>query len=146
MTFLNKNAKISYQDMILEADYISINNQSGIVFARGKLDKNGKLISPAKVTQAGKSYETDSFNFNIKTKKAIAYNARTEEQGGVIVSEKTKKSVILFFISKKGNIPPTSIFYKRRILLLITIYSLRISNLSRKKEFLHYHRTDTNVY
>ena len=52
MTFLNKNAKISYQDMILEADYISINNQSGIVFARGKLDKNGKLISPAKVTRS----------------------------------------------------------------------------------------------
>lgn len=114
MTFLNKNAKISYQDMILEADYISINNQSGIVFARGKLDKNGKLISPAKVTQAGKSYETDSFNFNIKTKKAIAYNARTEEQGGVIVSEKTKKvsDSILYF--KKGRYTTDEYFLQKK--------------------------------
>jgi len=114
MTFLNKNAKISYQDMILEADYISINNQSGIVFARGKLDKNGKLISPAKVTQAGKSYETDSFNFNIKTKKAIAYNARTEEQGGVIISEKTKKvsDSILYF--KKGKYTTDEYFLQKK--------------------------------
>ena len=78
MSYLNHNAKINYQDMTIEADYISVDWDTGNIFARGKLDENGKLTETVKTTQGGKTYETDSFNFNFKDKKAIAYNTRTE--------------------------------------------------------------------
>lgn len=114
MSYLNKQAKISYQDMNIEADYISIDWNTGVIFARGKLDEKGKLIEPVKTTQAGKTYETDSFNFNFKTKQAIAYNSRTEESGGVIVAEKTKKVSDSIFYFRNGKYTTDDFFLQKK--------------------------------
>ena len=54
MTFLNKNAQINYQDMQIEADYISIDWEGGTIFARGMVDSSGKITKPAVATQGGK--------------------------------------------------------------------------------------------
>lgn len=91
MTFLNKNAQVKYQDMQIDADYISIDDNKNLIYARGKQDSLGKIIEPVITTQAGKKYETDQFSYNTKTRQAIAYNARTEESQGVIIANKTKK-------------------------------------------------------
>ncbi|WP_370897501.1 putative LPS assembly protein LptD [Chryseobacterium gossypii] len=91
MTFLNKNAQVKYQDMQIDADYISIDDNKNLIYARGKQDSLGKIIEPVVTTQGGKKYETDQFSYNTKTKQAIAYNARTEESEGVIIANKTKK-------------------------------------------------------
>jgi hypothetical protein len=40
--YLNTNAEVSYQDMKIEADYIQIDWDKGMIFARGKLDSLGK--------------------------------------------------------------------------------------------------------
>lgn len=117
MTYLNKNAQITYQDMKINADYISIDWSTGDIYARGKLDENGRVTEPVITDQAGKIYETDEFKFNYKSRRAIAYNARTEENEGVIVAEKTKKvndsvyymargkyTTDKYFISKKDTI------------------------------------------
>lgn len=117
MTYLNKKAQVTFQDMVIDADYISIDWDKSLIFARGELDSLGKIKSPAVATQAGKSYEYDQFTYNIKTRQAIAFNARTEESEGVIVAQKTKKyndSVFFmrkalyttdeYFISKKDSI------------------------------------------
>ena len=103
MSYLNQNAEVSYQDMKINADYIQIDWDKGLIFARGKVDSTGKITEPAVATQGGKKYEYSEFNYNYKTKQAIAYNARTEESEGVIVAEKTKKvndSVFFFFLGK----------------------------------------------
>lgn len=117
MTYLNKQAQVKFQDMVIDADYISIDWDKSLIFARGELDSLGRIKTPAKATQAGKTYEYDEFTYNIKTRQAIAFNARTEESEGVIVAEKTKKyndSVFFmrkalyttdeYFISKKDSI------------------------------------------
>lgn len=114
MSYLNQEAKIDYQDMKIEADYISIDWNTGMVFARGKQDEKGKLIEPVKTTQAGKTYETDSFSFNYKTKKAIAYNTRTEESGGVIVAEKTKKASDSIFYFRNGKYTTDEYFLQKK--------------------------------
>lgn len=54
MTFLNKNAQVKYQDMQIDADYISIDDNKNLIYARGKLDSLGKIIEPVITTQAGK--------------------------------------------------------------------------------------------
>jgi lipopolysaccharide assembly outer membrane protein LptD (OstA) len=91
MIYLNQNAQVKYQDMQIDADYISIDEEKNIVYARGKLDSLGKYKELVQVNQGGKKYEVESFNYNTKTKQAMAYNARTEESEGLIVAERTKK-------------------------------------------------------
>lgn len=91
MIYLNKKAQVKYQDMQIDADYISIDEKKSLMYARGKQDSLGKIIEPVITTQAGKKYETDEFQYNTKTKQAIAFNARTEESEGVIIAKKTKK-------------------------------------------------------
>lgn len=114
MTYLNKNAQVIYEDMIIDADYISIDWDKSLVYARGELDSIGKIIKPAKATQAGKSYEYDEFNYNIKTQKAIAYNARTEESEGVIVAEKTKKVNDSVFFMRRGKYTTDEYFIQKK--------------------------------
>lgn len=114
MTYLNKNAVVTYQDMKIMADYISIDWSTGKVFARGKQDEKGRVTEPVITEQAGKKYETDYFDFNYKTKQAIAYNARTEESEGVIVAEKTKKVNDSVFFMRRGKYTTDEYFIKRK--------------------------------
>ena len=114
MTYYTKEAKVIYGDMQVEADYISINWETGMVFARGKLDEKGKIIEPVIVTQGAQKYETDQLDFNYKTKQAIAYNARTEESGGVIVAEKTKKVNDSVFYMARGKYTTDDYFIKKK--------------------------------
>ena len=53
MTYLNKKAEVQYQDMKIEADYISIDWDKSLIFARGELDSLGKVKVPVVTTQGG---------------------------------------------------------------------------------------------
>ena len=114
MTYLNKNAQVKYQDMTIDADYISIDWDKSLVFARGELDSLGKIKNPAVAIQGGKTYEYDEFTYNIKTRQAIAFNARTEESEGVIVAEKTKKYNDSVFFMKRGKYTTDEYFIKKK--------------------------------
>ena len=114
MSYLNQNAEVSYQDMKINADYIQIDWDKGLIFARGKVDSTGKITEPAVATQGGKKYEYSEFNYNYKTKQAIAYNARTEESEGVIVAEKTKKVNDSVFYLKRGKYTTDEYFLKKK--------------------------------
>ncbi|SFB84965.1 putative LPS assembly protein LptD [Kaistella jeonii] len=114
MTYLNKKAEVKYQDMKIEADYISIDWDKSLIFARGELDSLGKVKVPVVTTQGGKKYETDQFSYNLKTKQAIAFNARTEESEGVIVAEKTKKYNDSVFFMKRGKYTTDEYFIKKK--------------------------------
>lgn len=103
MIYLNKNAQVKYQDLQIDADYISIDEERNIFYARGKLDSLGKYTELVKVNQGGKDYETDNFTYNTKTRQAIAYNARTEESEGLIVAQKTKKYNDSVFVMRRGE-------------------------------------------
>lgn len=114
MTYLNKKAQVKYQDMQIDADYISIDWDKSLIFARGELDSLGKIKNPAMATQAGKTYEYDEFTYNIKTRQAIAFNARTEESEGVIVAEKTKKYNDSVFFMRRGKYTTDEYFIKKK--------------------------------
>lgn len=114
MSYLNKNAQVQYLDMTIDADYISINWETGDIFARGEQDEQGKIIHPATSTQAGKKYEYNEVKFNFKNKRAIAYNARTEEQEGVIVAQKTKKVNDSIFFMRNGLYTTDEMFIKKK--------------------------------
>ena len=56
MTYLNRKAQVVFQDMQIDADYISIDWENNKVFARGELDSLGRIKEPAIATQGGKKY------------------------------------------------------------------------------------------
>ena len=127
MIYLNKNAQVKYQDVQIDADYISIDETTSLMYARGKQDSLGRYIEPAIITQAGKKYETDEFQYNTKTKKAIAFNARTEENEGVIVAEKTKKYNDSVFAMRRADYTTDDYFIKKKD--TTADYFLRASNI-----------------
>lgn len=114
MSYLNTKAEVTYQDMKINADYIQIDWNKGMIFARGKIDSTGRVIEPAIATQGGKKYEYTSFNYNYKTKQAVAFDARTEENEGVIVAQKTKKISDSVFYMKRGKYTTDEYFLKKK--------------------------------
>lgn len=127
MTFLNKNAQVKYQDMQIDADYISIDDNKNLIYARGKQDSLGKIIEPVITTQAGKKYETNEFSYNTKTKQAIAYNARTEESEGVITAQKTKKYNDSVFAMRNADYTTDEYYIKKKD--TASDYFMRASNI-----------------
>jgi LPS-assembly protein len=114
MIYLNRNAQVKYQDMQIDADYISIDEEKNVIYARGKQDSLDRIIEPVIVTQAGKKYETNNFNYNYKTKQAIAYNARTEESQGIIVAEKKNNYNDSVFFMRRGLFTTDDYFIKKK--------------------------------
>ncbi len=57
MSYLNTNAQVTYQDMKIDADYIQIDWNKGMIYARGKIDSTGRVMVPAMATQGGKKYQ-----------------------------------------------------------------------------------------
>ncbi|GAA5093366.1 putative LPS assembly protein LptD [Chryseobacterium ginsengisoli] len=127
MVYLNKNAQVKYQDMQIDADYISIDEQKNLMYARGKQDSLGRIIEPVITTQAGKKYETTEFQYNTKTRQAIAFNARTEESEGVIVANKTKKYNDSVFAMRHAIYTTDDYFIKKKD--TAADYHLRASNI-----------------
>lgn len=90
-TILEGNAYVEYSDIKVFADYIKIDWETGEVFASAKLDKNGNIETVTTFEQGKNKFEYESFSFNFKTKRGIAYNVRMEEDDAVLVSEKVKR-------------------------------------------------------
>lgn len=114
MTYLNKKAQVKYQDMQIDADYISIDWNTGNIFARGEFNEKEKLIKPAIANQGEKKYEYDQFTYNYKTKMAVAFNARTEESDGVIVAQKAKKYNDSVFFMKRAKYTTDEYFLNKK--------------------------------
>ena len=114
MIYLNKNAQVKYQDMQIDADYISIDEERNIFYARGKQDSTGKYTELAQVNQGGKKYEVEDFSYNTKTREAIAYNARTEESEGLIVADKTKKYNDSVFVMRHAEFTTDSYYIEKK--------------------------------
>jgi len=113
-TSLYKNAQIIYQDMQIDADYIRFEWETGKIYARGEQDGKGKIITPAVATQGGKKFEYSEVIYNIKTKQAVAFNARTEENEGVIVAQKTKKYNDTVYVMSRAMYTTDDYFIKKK--------------------------------
>lgn len=114
MTFLNRKAQIIYGDVQIDADYISINWETGTIYARGQMDDRDRIVTPATLTQAGKKYEFNEVNYNYRNGQAITYNARTEESEGVIVAQKTKKYNDSVYHMRRGIYTTDTYFLQKK--------------------------------
>lgn len=89
--YLYNNAEITQADMNIKAGSIIIDNNKNVVYAKGITDSIGGYSQAPVFTQGQQIVEPDSIVFNVKTKKALIYNSKTEQSGGTVIASITKK-------------------------------------------------------
>lgn len=87
---LYNEAHVTYQDIDLKAGYILIDNKNNTLFAKGIIDSLGYQQKPV-FTQGGQESEQDSIFYNFKTKRAIIYGAKSNQDGMITYAKKTKR-------------------------------------------------------
>ena len=101
--YLYNQAQILYRDMDIKAGVIVIDYANDLVYA-GRLKDSLGVYSQAPVFKQGPDIvEPDSIIFNMKTKKALIWNSKTEQQGGRIISELSKKENDSVYFVKRAK-------------------------------------------
>lgn len=123
--FLYNNAYIIYEDMRIDAGYIILDYNKKEVYAKGIVDSLGNYIQRPVFVQGQNKVEPDSIRFNYDTKKALIYNARTQQGEINTIAEVSKKendsvyfmSNVKFTTAKDIN-NPEYYFFSRKVKLI----------------------------
>ena len=84
-------SRVTYTNLNLDAEVITMALDSSIVYADGKRDSTGRMAVKPKFTQGGEEYEPDAISYNFKTGKAYVTNTYTEQGEGFLHSGETKR-------------------------------------------------------
>ena len=101
--YLYNEAEIQYKDMDIKAGVIIIDYGKDIVYAGRLKDSLGVYSQHPVFKQGNDVVEPDSIAFNIKNKKALIWNSKTEQQGGRIISDLTKKENDSVYFVKRAK-------------------------------------------
>ena len=101
--YLYNQAEIQYNDMDIKAGVIIIDYGKDIINAGRIKDSLGVYSQHPVFKQGNDVVEPDSISFNIKTKKALIWNSKTEQQGGRIISDLTKKENDSVYFVKRAK-------------------------------------------
>ncbi|MGZ3754161.1 MAG: putative LPS assembly protein LptD [Mucilaginibacter sp.] len=93
VVYLWGNARVTYTDFELDANYIKVDKKNHMLYARGSIDPKthqyvGRPISKQKNESA---VESDSIVFNYETKKGKLFNPSTKQQDNYITHGQIKK-------------------------------------------------------
>ena len=90
--YLHGKGELKYEKMELTSDYIRMNIDSSLIYARGVYDSLEYEWKGKPVFKDGKdSYETNEITYNIKTQKGYIRHVVTQQGEGYIIADKTKK-------------------------------------------------------
>src|SRR3569833_309872 len=86
-------ARVTYEDFELDADYIRVDKNNNLLFARGSIDPIAKRYvgRPISKQKNDKPVESDSLLFNYKTKKGRVFNPASEQDGNYLSGGELKK-------------------------------------------------------
>ena len=89
--YMYDGAELYYQDIELKSGVIVLDYKTNEVTAGRIKDSLGALVQPPSFRQGSDEVFPDSIRFNFKTKKAIIWNSRSEQQGMNVKAAATKK-------------------------------------------------------
>jgi len=94
IVFLYGKARISYEELSLDADYIQLDQKNKTVFAKGLTDPKTTHYHGRPIFKQGSEppVTTDSMAFNMNTKKGKTYGTFSEVEGGYIHAAQSKKN------------------------------------------------------
>lgn len=90
--FLYGKAKVTYDDMVLEAGEIMYNQANNNVIAGPQFDTAGVMYEKPLFTQGQEKIEYDSLQYNFKSKRAIVRNANSQYGEGYLHSQQVKRN------------------------------------------------------
>jgi hypothetical protein len=88
---LYNEAELHYKDIELRSGIIIIDYNRNLAYAKGIVDTSGVYTQRPRFKQGSQESEQDSLIYNFKTKKAVIFNADTEQEGMLIHAEMTKR-------------------------------------------------------
>jgi len=92
IVYLYGKARVIYQALELDADYITFNSKTNLIYARGTMDAKGKYIGRPIFKMEGQGTSmADSLRFNTVTKAGNIWGVFTEQEGGFFTGGKAKK-------------------------------------------------------
>ena len=71
--FLFGKAKVDYEDIHLEADYIEINFNNKTLYSHGLPDSSGQLAGKPIFKQGGETFKAETISYNFDTKKEFRF-------------------------------------------------------------------------
>ncbi len=90
--YLYGKTEVEYQDILLKAPTLEVNNTSQILTAYSKKDSLGYPVERVLFSQGETSFQSDTIQFNFKTQKGLTKNTYTE-QGEMHVFGKNIKKI-----------------------------------------------------
>ena len=92
VVYLYGDAKVTYGDVILEADFIQLNWDKNEVFAKGTKDTaTNKTKGKPVFKQGGEPYDADEIKYNFKSRKAIIKGLITKQGDAYVQGTSVKK-------------------------------------------------------
>lgn len=93
ITYLYGEARVTYEDFELDADYIRVDQKHHLLFAKGSTDPVTHRYIGRPISKQGKEkpLESDSLLFDYKTKKGKLYNPASEQGGNFLSGGQAKK-------------------------------------------------------
>lgn len=94
MYYFYGNARITYGDMELDADYIRVDEKKHLIFASGRVDPKTHRYVGRPISKMGKNDKpitSDSLLVDYNTKGAHVWNSATEQDGNFISGGQAKK-------------------------------------------------------
>lgn len=94
LAYLYGESKVTYMNMNLDAEKITMNMDSSMVYAEGKRDSTvkGGIKGKPVYKQGSERYDSERMSFNFKTKKGFISNVATTQGNGFLQSEKSKRT------------------------------------------------------
>lgn len=77
--YLYGTAHIEYQDIVLDADAITIDWNTNQIKASGRIDSTGKVAGKPKFKEGDQEFKTDTLEYNFRTKRGRISSLRTKE-------------------------------------------------------------------
>ncbi len=89
--YLYGGARVKYEGLELDADFIRFDSKNKLIFARGSTNDKGKYLGrPIFKTDGQGSSMADSLSYNIQAGNGIVHGVFTEQEGGFFSGGKTK--------------------------------------------------------
>ncbi len=88
---LVQNAQVTYGTIVLTADSIVLDLETGSVYATGRIDSTGKMAGKPIYKDGSEEFESKELTYNFKSKKGVISNVTTEQEGGFLQSQTTKR-------------------------------------------------------
>jgi lipopolysaccharide assembly outer membrane protein LptD (OstA) len=93
ITYLYGNARVTYEDFELDADYIRVDQKNHLLFAKGSTNPVTHRYVGRPISKEGKDKPllSDSLLFNYKTKKGKLYNPASDQDGSYLSGGEARK-------------------------------------------------------